>query len=66
MEKTYHISFSMNTPLGFITYGTFDLGAGSEKAAIIFKQLKGTKEHAEKSILHMDFTEVGNGLPVPL
>jgi len=66
MEKKFHISFSMNTPLGFETYGTFDLGSGSEQAAMIFKQLKGTKELAEKSILHMDFTEVGDGLPIPI
>ncbi|WP_143167255.1 hypothetical protein [Mucilaginibacter sp. OK098] len=66
METIYYIDLHIKTPDGFETYGTFYLGSNREKAKAIFSQLKGTDEVSEKSILHMDFTEMTNGIPLPI
>ena len=66
METKYYIDLHIKTPLGFETYGTFYLGNNREKATAIFSQLKGTDSVSEKSILHMDFTETRNGIPLPI
>ncbi|MGZ3874871.1 MAG: hypothetical protein ACXVJD_18265 [Mucilaginibacter sp.] len=65
MEKTYYIDLLIKTPQGFETYGNFQLGTDRNKALAIFSRLKGTSEVSEKSILHMDFTEMTNGVPLP-
>lgn len=66
METVFYVSLHIKTPLGFETYGTFELGNDRERATAIFSQLKGNENVTEKSILHMDFTEVQNGIPLPL
>ncbi len=66
METNFQISLHIKTPSGFETYGGFDLGSDREQAMAIFKQLKGTDDLSEHSILYMDFTEVQNGIPLPV
>jgi hypothetical protein len=66
METAFYVSLHIKTPSGFETYGTFELGNDRERATAIFNQLKGSENVTEKSILHMDFTEVQNGIPLPL
>ncbi|MDB4919679.1 hypothetical protein [Mucilaginibacter sp.] len=66
MKTTYYISLNIKTPGGFETYGSFCLGNEREKAAAIFNQLKGSDDFSEKSILHMDFTEMRDGIPLPV
>jgi hypothetical protein len=66
METKYYIDLHIKTPKGFETYGTFQLGNDREKALDIFAQLNGTDEVAEKSILHMDLTEMRGGIPLPI
>jgi len=65
MEKTYYIDLHIKTPQGFETYGNFQLGKDRNKALAIFSRLKGTGEVSKKSILHMDFTEMADGIPLP-
>lgn len=66
METTFYISLHIKTASGFKTYGNFDLGNDQEKAKLIFSQLKGNDEVSEKTILHIDFTKVQNGIPLPV
>ena len=66
MKTKYYIDLHIKTPEGFETYGTFHLGDDREKAKAIFSQLKGTDAVSDKSILHMDFTEMRNGIPLPI
>lgn len=66
METKYYIDLHIKTPTGFETYGTFHLGYNREKATAIFSQLKGTDEVSKTSILHMDFTEMTDGIPLPI
>jgi hypothetical protein len=64
MEKTYHISLNIKTPDGgFEDYGSFELGSNKAFASALFEQLKGDNEISEKSILHMDLTEVVDDIP---
>ena len=66
METKFQISLHMKTPSGFETYGNFDLGSHREQAMAIVEQFKGSDDKLENSILYMDFTEVQNGIPLPV
>ena len=66
METNFQISLHMKTPAGFETYGNFDLGSDREQAMAIVEQFKGTDDLSENSILYMDFTEVQEGVPLPV
>ena len=66
METIYYIDLHIQTPKGFETYGTFYLGNNREKANAIFNELHGTDEIGENSILHIDFTEIQDGIPLPI
>jgi hypothetical protein len=48
---------------GFEAYGRYELGSDEAFARTLFKQLKGDDGVSEKSILHMDLTEVEDGIP---
>jgi len=66
METNFQISLYIKTPTGFETYGNFELGTDREQAADIVKQLKGTDNISTNSILYMDFTEIRDGVPLPI
>jgi len=66
MKTAYQISLHLKTPSGFTTYGTFELGPDREQALAIFRQLKGTPEIAPNSILYLDFSEIRDGIPLPV
>ena len=64
MKKTYHISLNIKTPNGgFEVYGRYELGSDKAFARTLFDQLKGNDEVYERSILHMDLTELEDGIP---
>jgi hypothetical protein len=66
METNFQISLHIKTPTGFETYGNFDLGSDRDQAIAIVEQLRGTDDLSESSILYMDFTEIQNGIPLPV
>jgi hypothetical protein len=66
METFFQISLHIKTPDGFETYGKFDLGPNKNQANNIVDQLKGTDDLSEHSILYIDFTEVRDGIPLPI
>ncbi|MDB5127274.1 hypothetical protein [Mucilaginibacter sp.] len=64
MKRTYHISLNIKTPDGgFEAYGRYELGSDKAFARMLFEQLKGDEGVFERSVLHMDLTEVENGIP---
>jgi hypothetical protein len=66
METFFQISLQIKSHEGFETYGKFDLGSDKEQATAILAQLKGTDNITEHSVLYMDFTEIRNGIPLPI
>jgi len=66
MDSLFQITLHMRTPSGFETFGTFELGNNREQALAIFSELKGTSEVVKNSILYMDFSEIRDGIPLPI
>jgi len=66
METFYKISLNIKTPTGFESYINFELGSDREKADAIVEQLKGTDDITENTVIYMDFTEVEDGIPLPV
>jgi hypothetical protein len=66
MDSTFYIDLHIKTPQGFETFGRFYLGDDREEATSVFDQLAGTSEISERSVLHMDFTELQDGVPLPI
>jgi hypothetical protein len=66
MKPTFYITLNIKTVNGFECYGRFSLGNDRDFAYALFQQLKGNDEVDEGSVLHMDFMETRNGLPVNL
>ncbi|HSD08308.1 hypothetical protein [Flavobacterium sp.] len=66
MEHLFLISFNIKTPSGFESYVTFNLGEKGDKAKAIFDMLNGSLELSDKTILTMDFTEMKDGIPLPI
>ena len=65
-ENTFYLLLSVRTGDGFERFGKFNLGNKRKPAAEIFRQLKGTSNVDEKTMLTIDFVETVKGLPVNL
>jgi len=66
METTYYMVLDMKTIRGFETIGRFNIGNNSHFAHTVFNQLEGSRAVSESNILHLDFVEMRDGLPVNL
>jgi len=66
MENLFFISVNIKTKSGFVSYVNFNLGENGDKAKAIFDILKGSQELSDKTILTMDFTEMKDGIPLPI
>lgn len=66
MENLFLISLNIKTISGFESYVTYNLGENKDKAKAIFNQLKGSLELSEKTIFTMDFTEMKEGIALPI
>jgi hypothetical protein len=64
MKTTFHIGLNMKTTAGFERYAWFDLGSDREFAYGLFAGLEGSPAIDDSGVLHMDFIEKKNGLPV--
>lgn len=64
METTFYIVLNIKTANGFETYGKFFIGNEKRVARSIFDKLKGSREVSEDDIIHVDFMETVDGLPV--
>ncbi len=63
MNSKFYISLSLRSPSGFENYGRYFLGNNREFAIELYTQLKGSSAE-ESSMMHMDFMEEINGIPV--
>ncbi|MEO8532484.1 MAG: hypothetical protein ABI441_01980 [Flavobacterium sp.] len=66
MENLFLISLNIKTISGFESYVTYNIGENRDKAQVIFNLLKGSAYLSDKTILSMDFTEVKEGIPLPI
>ena len=67
MGKPYfYIDISIQTPEGPKQFGRFEFGSNREAAQELFRRLKGSPEVDPKDMLHIEFRETVNGLPVNL
>ncbi|WP_343624899.1 hypothetical protein [Flavobacterium lindanitolerans] len=66
MDNLFFISLNIKTAAGFETYATYNLGSNKEKAKAIFDQLHGSLDISDKTVLTMDFTEMKEGIPLPI
>ncbi|MGN6440015.1 MAG: hypothetical protein ACTHMM_26040 [Agriterribacter sp.] len=66
MENTFYVQAKIKTAEGYKTFCQFFLGNNKPFAYNIFKQLKCNDDISDNDILHIDFVEIRNGLPVNL
>ena len=66
MKNLFLISFNLKTRSGFESFVTYTLGENRDKAKVIFELLKGSSQLSDKTILTMDFTEMQDGIPLPI
>jgi len=64
MKKQFYLLLSLKTPRGFETYGQYFLGDERLYAEAIFNGLKGTAKINDHALLHLDFMEIVDELPV--
>lgn len=66
MDNLFSISLNIKTTSGFESFVTYNLGVDKDKAAKIFAQLKGSPNLTGATVLTVDFTEMENGIPLPV
>lgn len=65
METQFNIEFRLKTDNGWERFAKFYIGNDRKRALAIFKRLEGMEVN-EKNVLHIDFIETVQGLPVNL
>lgn len=66
MATQFYIELIIRTHKGPESFAKFFIGDNRDGAYSIFKKLKGTDQADEKDVLHIDFIETVEGLPVNL
>lgn len=66
MDSQFYIVLNLKTTDGWESFGRFFLGNSKVHAYDLFRKLKGTSDVNEKTVLHLDFMETKQGLPVNL
>jgi hypothetical protein len=66
MKTVFYIVCRLRTAIGFEAYGSFNLGDDRGFAHGLFAGLKGRDLPKETDVLHLDFMETRDGLPVNL
>ena len=65
-RNIFYALLSIRTADGFESFGKFDLGNNKKAATAIFKQLKGTPDIYDNTMLTIDLVETINELPLNL
>lgn len=63
-STNFFIELNIKTANGFENYAKFFLGNDKSFAYGIFQKLKGSRDVNDKSILHLNFMEMSNTLPL--
>jgi hypothetical protein len=66
MKTKFYILMSLQTLTGFVNYGQFWLGHDGQVASEIFNQLKDSAKDANQPMLHLDFMECVDEIPVKI
>ncbi|MDB5018623.1 MAG: hypothetical protein JWQ84_3455 [Mucilaginibacter sp.] len=66
MKSQFYILISLRTTRGFKTYGQYFLGNDRKVAQHIFSLLTGDETIGNKTMLHLDFMEMVDELPVKI
>ena len=66
MRRQFYILFSQKTSSGYTTYGQFWLGYDRSVATDIFSQLKESEKDPSQLMLHLDFMECIDEIPVKI
>jgi len=64
METRFYINLNIKTGDGYQVFARYYLGDDRRVANEIFEQLKGDKDANEEQMLHLDFLEMVDNLPV--
>ena len=64
METKFYIVINIKSSKGFEGYGRFYIGNNREFAENVFNQLLGSDAVTEQNVLHLDFMEMVDELPV--
>jgi len=66
MKKQFYLLLSIKTPGRFETYGQYFLGDDRQYALDIFEGLRGSEKIDNNAVLHLDFMETIDELPVKI
>ena len=66
MSKRYCIQLTLHSGQGIECFAKFTLGNDKEFAASLFRQLKGNRDVNEKDLVHMEFIELSDDLPLSI
>jgi len=66
MKTKFYILLSQKSCSGFTAYGEYWLGSDQQEARRIFGLLKGSQEISNEALLHLDFMETVDGIPLKI
>jgi hypothetical protein len=66
MRRQFYILLSQKTSSGYTTYGQFWLGFDRQLATEIFSKLKQSEKDPDELMLHLDFMECVDEIPVKI
>lgn len=66
MKTQFYILLSLRTTQGFVNYGQYFFGNDRGAAYELFRQLKGSGDIKDNSLLHIDLMETVDELPVKI
>jgi hypothetical protein len=66
MDTKFYILLTMKTPTGPESFAKFFIGNNRAVAYDLFRKLKGSPEVDERNVLHLDFMETKDDLPLNL
>lgn len=66
MKAHFYILLSQKSKSGFETYGQYLLGNDRQLAYDVFTKLRGNSDYCNEALLHFDFMETVNEIPVKI
>lgn len=66
MKTKFYILLSQKSCTGYAAYGEYWLGSDRDEAMRIFSLLKGSQEISNEALLHLDFIETADEIPLKI
>jgi hypothetical protein len=64
MDTTFYIELTLKTANGLESFAKFFVGNDRQRAHILFRKLRGSRNASEKDVMYIGFMETKKGLPV--